>query len=240
MKKLLKSTLFFIAIMVNIPLVLADSSFITVYENIGYGGQSQVMNNDIFDFSDSRNDPTHLLTLANDRISSISVPPGCVATLYEHAGYSGTSETFFSSDFDLQDNVIGNDRASSARITCGNGSIRIFPPTSELVVNQNFDLVIMTRLLANTDLEVVEISHATLDFKNITEALKQCVIRERITTTESNKPNMGEIFKEGVAFKCAPIPAKFIGVGKHSFNVTIKLSDGSWLTDRVEWNILAQ
>ena len=42
MKKFLKSTLFFIGMMVNIPLVLADSSFITVYENIGYGGQSQI------------------------------------------------------------------------------------------------------------------------------------------------------------------------------------------------------
>ncbi|MGA7992023.1 MAG: beta/gamma crystallin-related protein [Thermoanaerobaculia bacterium] len=52
------------------------------------------------------------------RASSIEVPPGCVAVLYEFPGYRGRRTEFRDSDNDLSNTAVGEDRASSLRVNC--------------------------------------------------------------------------------------------------------------------------
>lgn len=52
------------------------------------------------------------------RASSIEVPPGCVAVLYERPGYRGRRTEFRDSDDDLSNTAVGEDRASSLRVNC--------------------------------------------------------------------------------------------------------------------------
>jgi hypothetical protein len=52
------------------------------------------------------------------RASSIAVPPGCVAILYEFPNYRGRSTTFRDVDNNLSNTLVGEDRASSLRVNC--------------------------------------------------------------------------------------------------------------------------
>jgi hypothetical protein len=52
------------------------------------------------------------------RASSIAVPPGCVAVLYEAPGYTGRRTEFRDSDNNLANTPVGEDTASSLRIRC--------------------------------------------------------------------------------------------------------------------------
>jgi hypothetical protein len=60
----------------------------TVYEHVNFSGRSQALNIGRFDISQ--------LTVGNDNISSLRVPPGFVITLYEHGGFQGRSKKFAS------------------------------------------------------------------------------------------------------------------------------------------------
>lgn len=60
--------------------------------------------------------------LPNDSISSIKIGSGAKAVLCEHDNYGGTCETFTTSDSNLGDNAIGNDRVSSALVQLSGGS----------------------------------------------------------------------------------------------------------------------
>jgi hypothetical protein len=52
------------------------------------------------------------------RASSIAVPRGCVAVLYEAPGYKGRRTEFRDSDNNLANTAVGEDRASSLRVNC--------------------------------------------------------------------------------------------------------------------------
>lgn len=70
--------------------------------------------------------------IGNDTVSSIRVPDGYVATLYEDGLFRGQSETFCgpTDDLHLSDNEIGNDAVSSIRVSrerCSHGVAA--PPT---------------------------------------------------------------------------------------------------------------
>lgn len=52
------------------------------------------------------------------RASSIYVSPGCVATLYEHPNYQGRATTFREKDNNLANTAVGEDAASSLRVSC--------------------------------------------------------------------------------------------------------------------------
>jgi hypothetical protein len=52
------------------------------------------------------------------RASSIQVPPGCVAVLFEFPGYRGRRTEFRDSDNNLANTAVGEDRASSLRVNC--------------------------------------------------------------------------------------------------------------------------
>ena len=58
-------------------------------------------------------------SIGNDMASSIIVPAGQVAALYENINYEGACETFTANNPDLRNEPIGNDCASS--ITVGSG-----------------------------------------------------------------------------------------------------------------------
>lgn len=52
------------------------------------------------------------------RASSIAVPPGCVAVIYEKPGFGGRRTEFRAPDNDLSNTAVGEDTASSLRVNC--------------------------------------------------------------------------------------------------------------------------
>ncbi|MDO8554390.1 MAG: hypothetical protein Q7S22_06280 [Candidatus Micrarchaeota archaeon] len=68
---------------------------------------------------DLRNNP-----IGNDKVSSIIVPDGNVASLFENINYEGACETFTANNPDLRNNLIGNDCVSSivVGLACPAGS----------------------------------------------------------------------------------------------------------------------
>jgi beta/gamma crystallin len=52
------------------------------------------------------------------RASSIAVPPGCTAVLYERPRFGGRSTVFRDGDNNLSNTAVGEDTASSMRVNC--------------------------------------------------------------------------------------------------------------------------
>lgn len=54
--------------------------------------------------------------LGNDQMSSLIVPQGCTAEVFEHAGFQGASHVFSAGDHDMRSSNFGNDVLSSFKI----------------------------------------------------------------------------------------------------------------------------
>ncbi len=90
---------------------------VTLYRDRDQNGPNQTFADDVPDLKYTQ--------FGSRKASSISVPPGCVAVLYEYPHYRGRSTTFREDDNDLSNTQVGEDRASSMRVKCrGNASRR--------------------------------------------------------------------------------------------------------------------
>lgn len=78
-----------------------------LYNDLNYTGTSQTLAPGIYSLS--------AITIGNDKLTSISVPPGMVAKLYENDLYTGSSLVVTSSNADLR-NVGFNDKTSSVAV----------------------------------------------------------------------------------------------------------------------------
>ena len=88
----------------------ARAQGVTLYRDRHLQGPSQTFYDDVPDLK-----YTHL---GSRRASSIAVPPGCTAVLYELPYYRGRSTTFHDTDNDLSNTTVGEDTASSLRVNC--------------------------------------------------------------------------------------------------------------------------
>lgn len=84
------------------PASVKFSSTVTVFMDANYGGRSQSVGIGAFNM--------HQLTLGNDLISSVRVPPGMRVTLFEHSNFRGRKVTFTEDTSWVGDDF--NDRAS--------------------------------------------------------------------------------------------------------------------------------
>ena len=89
---------------------------VTLFQDRSLRGPSQTFHDDVPDLRYTQ--------FGSRRASSISVPPGCVAVLFERPGYRGRSTTFRDSDNDLSNTAVGEDSASSLRVNCRRGPER--------------------------------------------------------------------------------------------------------------------
>jgi len=104
----------------------------------------------------------------------------------------------------------------------GSATLTLSPSSGEYVSTQTFDV---TLIVETTTVSVVDL-HATLDGSNITTPLQQCVISGTLTSG-------------GETLRCPHIAAgSVLGLGTHTLNVTVDLSDGSSANDEVSWEVL--
>jgi len=83
---------------------------VTLFQDRFLRGPSQTFHDDVPDLRYTQ--------LGSRRASSIQVPPGCVAVLFERPGFRGRSTTFRDSDNDLSNTAVGEDKVSSLRVNC--------------------------------------------------------------------------------------------------------------------------
>src|SRR5664279_1516939 len=83
---------------------------VTLFQDRFLRGPSQTFHDDVPDLRYTQ--------LGSRRASSIQVPPGCVAVLFERPGYRGRSTTFRDSDNNLSNTAVGEDAVSSLRVNC--------------------------------------------------------------------------------------------------------------------------
>ena len=69
--------------------------------------------------------------IGNDTVTSIHVPDGTEASVYDAIDFTGRCETFSTDDNDLSDNLIGARRISSVRL--GGGCGKTAPPQDDVV-----------------------------------------------------------------------------------------------------------
>ena len=95
---------------------------VTLFRDRNLRGPSQTFYEDVPDLARTR--------LGTDRASSIGVPPGCVAVLYQFPHYRGRSTTFRDNDNNLRNTPVGEDSVSSMKIHCGSeeGMEHMSPP----------------------------------------------------------------------------------------------------------------
>jgi Beta/Gamma crystallin len=91
----------------------AAAQGVTLFRDRDQRGPSQTFHDDVPDLRYTQ--------LGSRRASSIQVPPGCVAVLFQRPGYRGRSATFRDSDNDLSNTDVGEDTASSLRVNCRRG-----------------------------------------------------------------------------------------------------------------------
>ena len=94
---------------------------VALYTDIEFAGREGVFYGDVANLRAAGYD--------DNAASSVRVPSGCSATLYEHPDYGGRSETFYEDDSVLANNRVGNDAVSSLRVRC-EGSGRAGPPAA--------------------------------------------------------------------------------------------------------------
>ncbi len=88
----------------------ARAEGVTLFRDRSLGGPSMTFYDDVPDLRYTQ--------FGSRRASSIAVPPGCTAILYEGTNYRGRSTTFRDSDNDLSNTAVGEDTASSIRVNC--------------------------------------------------------------------------------------------------------------------------
>lgn len=96
----------------------------------------------------------------------------------------------------------------------------ISPPSGDYVTTQGFDL---TLIVEAPGLSVVGGS-AILDGSDVTSSLAACVIP-------------GTLVLGGQTFRCPGLTGNFLGTGTHILDVTLDLSDGSSVSDSVNWEV---
>ncbi len=92
------------------PAILAELPGATLYSETGFRGRSQHVSSDLASLDGS--------TIGDNQTRSIELSPGCVAMLYDGAGFRGDWTELRSSESDLGDTRIGLDRVTSIRIRC--------------------------------------------------------------------------------------------------------------------------
>jgi len=102
--------------------------------------------------------------------------------------------------------------------------LTISPSSGDYVTTQNFDLTLIVKA---PGLSVVGGS-ATLDGKNIWNALMKCISKHK-----------GSLVSGGQTFRCPSLSGGFLGAGAHTLSVTFDLSDVSSVSDAVNWEVLA-
>jgi hypothetical protein len=88
----------------------ARAQGVTLFRDRDLNGPRQTFHDDIPDLR-----YTHF---GSRRASSIAVPPGCVAVLYQYPHYRGRSTVFRDNDNNLANTAVGEDRVSSMRVNC--------------------------------------------------------------------------------------------------------------------------
>lgn len=83
---------------------------VTLFRDRDLSGPHQTFHDDVPDLRYTQ--------LGSRRASSIAVPPGCVAVLYEFQNYRGRSTVFRDDDNNLKNTMVGEDRAASLRVNC--------------------------------------------------------------------------------------------------------------------------
>ncbi len=83
---------------------------VTIYRDRYASGPSETFSRDVEDLSRT--------SIGARTASSVDVTPGCIATLYEFPGFGGRSTTFRERDNNLKNTAVGEDRASSLKVSC--------------------------------------------------------------------------------------------------------------------------
>ena len=88
----------------------ARAQGVTLFRDRDLNGPRQTFYDDVPDLKYTQ--------IGSHRASSIAVPPGCTAVLYESPGYRGRSTVFHDNDNNLRNTQVGEDTASSLRVNC--------------------------------------------------------------------------------------------------------------------------
>jgi hypothetical protein len=88
----------------------ASAQGVTLFRDRHLRGPSQTFHDDVPDLRYTQ--------FGSRRASSIEVPPGCVAVLFERPGYRGRRTEFRANDNELKNTAVGEDTASSLRVNC--------------------------------------------------------------------------------------------------------------------------
>jgi hypothetical protein len=88
----------------------ARAQGVTLFRDRDQNGPRQTFTDDVPDLRYTQ--------LGSRRASSIAVPPGCTAVLYEYPNYRGRSTVFHDDDNNLRNTQVGEDTASSLRVNC--------------------------------------------------------------------------------------------------------------------------
>ncbi len=88
----------------------ARAQGVTLFRERHLNGPSQTFHDDVPDLRYTQ--------FGSRKASSIAVPPGCTAVLYEFPHYRGRSTVFRDNDNNLANTMVGEDRASSMRVNC--------------------------------------------------------------------------------------------------------------------------
>jgi len=88
----------------------ASAQGVTLFRERFLHGPSQTFHDDVPDLRYTQ--------FGSRRASSVYVPPGCVAVLFDQPGFHGRRTEFRDSDNDLSNTAVGEDAASSLRVNC--------------------------------------------------------------------------------------------------------------------------
>ena len=88
----------------------AAAQGVTLFQDRELRGPSQTFHDDVPDLRYTQ--------FGSRRASSVYVPEGCVAVLFERPGFRGRRTEFREPDNDLSNTAVGEDTASSLRVNC--------------------------------------------------------------------------------------------------------------------------
>lgn len=103
----------------------------------------------------------------------------------------------------------------------GNTKLTISPPSADYLTTQGFDL---TLIVEAQGLSVTGGS-ATLDGSDVTDTLASCIIP-------------GTLVSGGQTFRCPGLTGGGLDTGTHTLDVTLDLSDGSSVSDTINWEVM--
>lgn len=100
-------------------------------------------------------------------------------------------------------------------------SLTIFPRSGVIPSNLHFDF----SLIMEVPGRFVVGKRATFDGIDVTSFLERCFV-------QGNLPSGGE------AFRCPGLTGRILGIGTHTFEVTLDLNDGTSLSDSAIWRVV--